>query len=259
MNASIPTPTKSRRSEPPDKTRRGEIASILLTSMAVTVLVALVLWQGLGLIATIVEKKELTQTGIQASATITKHHSKVIPSDRGTTEKFLIDYTFTPPSHAEEHASNVELPSELWNTVEVGSTILVTYKPEDRSDNQPTMMLKRLLPADAGVIEIYVSVLVVATCVWFAVWLARVIMSRRRKSRGAGTRSSTVELDRSTKRSAKHAAPKALMPEKLRGLLESVVIILALLMALALVFCVLLFGLTFVGPRVVEAILNFLL
>ncbi|EMQ98492.1 DUF3592 domain-containing protein [Paeniglutamicibacter gangotriensis] len=259
MNASIPTPTKSRRSEPPDKARRGEIASVLLTSMAVTVLVALVLWQSLGLIATIVEKKELTQTGIQATATITKHHSKVIPSDRGTTEKFLIDYTFTPPKHAEEHASNVALPRELWDTVEVGSTVLVTYKPEERSDNQPTMMLKRLLPTDAGVVGIYVSVLVVATCIWLAVWLARVIMSRRRRSRGAGPRSSTVELDGSKKRSAKDAASKAPMPEKLRGLLDSVVIILALLMALALGFCVLVFGLEFVGTRVVEAIQNFLL
>lgn len=49
------------------------------------------------------------------------------------------------------------------------------------------------------------------------------------------------------------------MPEKLRGLLESVAIILALLMALALVFGVLVFGLEFVGTRVVEAIQHFLL
>ena len=160
---------------------------------------------------TVVPKRELAQTGIQTAATITKHHSKIVYGATGRSgEDFLIDYTFTPGHQSEEYGTDVDLSLELWETVQVGSTISVMYNAPNPSNNQPTMIFGRYLPAFTDVAGVFVGVL--STGIFL--WLCRVFTARRRKSRESEPRTdiaegSTTKNDRPKEHRVQRDAPKA--------------------------------------------------
>lgn len=259
MNDPIRTPIRPRQNKPPAKARRGKFATFVVYSFCIAVLLALVLGHGLWLVTTIAGKQELTQSGVQSSATITKHHSEIVRGGKSSNEKFLIDYTFTSHDQMEEHDTDVELPVDLWNAVEVGSTISVTYKPNDPSDNQPTMMLKRLLPELTDIVQFYVGAVFAAIVIWIAFILLRLITSLRRKSKAADPRTGITNMDTPKKRRSKHATPKTQMPENVRGILALIAIFLGFLAILTVFLGVFVFGIEFVGALVVDVIQNSLL
>lgn len=251
MNAKHRAPDRTKPNRRPSKARKASRLRQVPLIISIAVLLSGLAWGGVSLATSIVEKRELTQTGVQAPATVTQHHKKTV-GGRTTSVYHLIDYTFTPIGKAEERHTGVELPSDLWNTVEAGSTIMVTYNVSNPANNQPTMILERLSPFAADMIGMLVGVAVAAVFAWFSWQLFRVITSRRRKpktpNRGTlGTATGTAKPDR----------PKVQQAASEFGALALLLLIfLAILAAFSTVFIC---GIEFVGPFVVKLMQNSLL
>lgn len=135
MHANSRTPIQATPQKILPKARKVNRMGFVPVVISAAVCLALVLVPCIYLGMEIGEKRELTQTGLQTSATVNKHHSKTVRGGKSSTVYHLIDYTFAPNNRAPEHSSGVELPADLWDTVHVGSTISVTYNPASPSDN----------------------------------------------------------------------------------------------------------------------------
>ncbi|WP_354212404.1 DUF3592 domain-containing protein [Arthrobacter sp. UYCu511] len=251
MNAHIRTTARPKPKRTLPKEQRGKRAAFLVQSFAAAVCIAVVLLPGIWLATTVVGKRQLAQTGIQTTATITKHHSKIRYGATGNSGvDFLIDYTFTPDHQSEECSTDVDLPLDLWETVQVGSKISVTYNAPNPSNNQPTMTLGRYLPALTNIVGIFVGVLSAG----IFVWVCRVVTSRRRKSQDSEPRTDideggTAKHDRSKEHRVQRDAPKA-------HLVEGLIWVLAIFSVSVGIFVV---SIVFLGPLVVELLENVLL
>ncbi|MGB9033564.1 MAG: DUF3592 domain-containing protein [Paeniglutamicibacter sp.] len=251
MNAKHRAPTGPKPNRRPSKARKASRMGLVPQIISIAVLLSGLSWGGVSLATSIVEKRELTQTGVQAPATVTQHHKKTV-GGRTTSVYHLIDYTFTPIGKAEEHPTEVILPSDLWNTVEAGSTIMVTYNASNPADNQPTMILKRLSPFASDMIGMLVGIAVAVVFTWFSWQLFRVITSRRRKPKtpNPGTRGTATGTAKPDRSKVQQVAAEF-------GVLA--LLLLIFLAILAAFFTVFVCGIEFVGPLVVELMQNSLL
>lgn len=264
MNARNRRPSRPKLKSPLDKKLKGRRTSFVVMSFAVVVCVALVVGPWIWLTMSVVGKRELTQTGMQTTATITKHHSRIPYGAHGSGELFWINYTFTAGNQTKEYATDVMLPLDLWDTVEVGSTISVTYNPGNPSEQQPTMMLKRLSPPLTGGIGIHVGALSVGASIWLTHLLLRVIGSRRRKIKGPDPRTNmagggTSKNNSLKKHRSQREAPRNPIVEKTLVVLGVLAVFAAILVVLSMYLAVLVFGMEFLGPLVVETIQSNLL
>jgi cytoskeletal protein RodZ len=257
MTAKHRAPSRRKQKRRLPKARKASFMGSVPLLFSIAVLLAGLVWGGSTLVISIAEKQELAQSGVQASATVTKHHKKTVPSSRTKSVYSLIDYTFTPGHLAEEHATGVELPSDLWNTVEAGSTIAVTYNPTSPSTNQPTMILDRLSPTAASSIRLLVGVLLLALFTWLSCVLFRVATSRRRKSKAIDLGTHGTATGPAKNHGAKQDVSKARETCAQIGMLA--ILALMALAILAVFFCVFVGGIELVGPLVVDLIQNTLL
>ncbi|WP_139194763.1 hypothetical protein [Arthrobacter sp. UCD-GKA] len=181
MTAKHRAPSRPKQKSRLSKARKKSFMNSVPLLVSKAALLAGPVWGGSTLVISIAGKQELTQSGVHASATVSKHYKKTAPSSRTKSVYSLIDYTFTPGHLAEEHATGVELPSDLWNTVEAGSTRAVTYNPTSPSTNQPTMIFNRLSPTAASSIRLLVSVLLLVLFTWLSYSWLMADMSRQPK------------------------------------------------------------------------------
>lgn len=265
MNARTRTTTRPKPKRVLPKEQQGKRTAFVVQFFAAAVCIAVVLLPFIWLTMTVVEKRELTQLGIQTTATITKHHSKIVYGAKGRSgESFLINYTFTPDDQAEEYGTDVQLPLDLWDTVRVGSAISVAYNPRNPSEHQPTMILKRLPSSLSSIIGICVGVLAAGVFIWFTRLSFRVITSRRRNTKASDPATDIAEGDTSkNSRSKKHRsqrdAPKTPMVKNVRGVLIVIAVLLGILAIFSMFLAVLVLGMNTLGPLVVEAMQNILL